>query len=222
MAQGKKAKTRPMKRSVVFLTLLLASCLPRSAQPTATRVIVDYVPSLSSFQSSEECPDICWLGMHAGKTSADEAMHLIKGSDEIDQQFTRVFDNSIEAFWFPEKTHTLDSTASVIIKGDLVESIFIAPVKPFKVIDAIDLWGEPDEISIKLKEGQRNEVFTVYSLYYTQFNTVVVISPGSLTGPDPENFIYLIGINVEFGNDQRQPWLGYGQIKYYLPDSEIP
>jgi len=211
-----------MKRSVIIfllsnfcLTLFLSACTQRAEE--------NHSPLLEAFKSSNECPNVCWLGIHPGTTTTDEAIRLIKSSTQFDQEFTKQSDTGLHAYWYPEKTKTIGATSVTLNLTDgLVKSIYLGRLRPFTVKDFIDLWGAPNEISIRYEVGLHYGEFTNYTLYYPMLKAELSIHLGNLNGPDPEDFIDLLTVNDESINNYRQPWLGYWHIKDYLPGQKIP
>lgn len=52
--------------------------------------------------------------------------------------------------------------------------------------------------------------------------TKLLVSPGNIDGPNPNDYVNLLVANVEFSDDNRQPWKDYDHIEEYLPGVEFP
>jgi hypothetical protein len=227
-----------MKRPILLFLLFLMSCAPvHTSTPTPISAISiqslrnDYPPSINAFDISEQCPHICWLSINPGITSAQQAHTLLRASDQIDQSIFHASEDGIETNWFLEKTKTFDSYVDVSSMEGIVESISFDGLSPFILNDFIGLIGEPDEISIRVNRAADAE-FVSYMVYYTTKKTRIWVLAGSYTGPDPDDRIEMLVLSTEFNtlspswladyDNYRQPWLGYGHFKDYLPGVATP
>lgn len=201
--------------------LLLTSCSLHLSSNSSQRSEVDQ-PSINTFETSDLCPHVCWLGIHPGTTSEDEALDLIMTSDQIENGFTQKIDNTIQVYWYSDENKTIGSSVTLSLSNGIVESIYIGPLEPFTVKDFIELWGEPSEISIRLEKGMHDEKLMIYSLYYPSLSTKLLVFPGNMAGPNPNDQINLLAINIELNDSNRQPWKGYNQIEDYLGATSTP
>ena len=95
-----------------FLFLVISSCSSLNPSPQvdvvetteiANKKIVatNAALAMTAFEYSENCPSVCWLGIHPGLTTLEEAMGRLKSSDQISKDFFVVSDNEIQTnFWF--------------------------------------------------------------------------------------------------------------------------
>src|SRR5687767_313333 len=117
-----------MKKIVILLLFLLAGCTAAPVTPTQelhalpTQDWSGYQASMDAFQVGETCPQMCWLGINPGVTTAAEAETLLKASDQVDQAALTVAETGIQATWFTETTKTLRSNVYVYLEQGLVKS----------------------------------------------------------------------------------------------------
>jgi len=102
---------------------------------------------------------------------------------------------------------------------------------PYTVKDFIELLGEPDEISIAVRDAP-DARYLKYALYYTSLNTFFYTSTrGKMIGPDPGDTIADMYLDTNLDDDnlpfwiirdnkRLQPWLGYGHLDDYFPRVE--
>ena len=142
-----------MKKVFLAFCLLLTSCSLDLSSPPTQGIQESYPPLLEAFESNEQCPNICWLGIHPGTTTAEQAILAIRNLEQFSEEFIEQTDRNIQAYWFTENTKTLGSHVTVNFsdKG-IVESLSMGPLTPFTVGDFVNLLGEPDEISLSVKE----------------------------------------------------------------------
>src|SRR5688572_8447726 len=163
-----------MKKVFFLLVLLLAGCTAPPAAPTAparefhalpTQDWSSYEPAMEAFETGETCPQLCWLGIKPGVTTAAEAQTLLSASDQIDQKMLNASETGIQAGWFTEKTKTLSSNVYVYFEQGLVKSISFTNLAPITVQDISDLLGEPQGINISM-ETNGDVMYMPYGLYY--------------------------------------------------------
>jgi hypothetical protein len=204
-----------MKKLLFVLSLLLAGCLPVTPTPTDS-LTGTYIPLLEAFAPSAECPNICWLGMHPGITTSEEAIKFIQSSDQFDQRATEILDDRMRTLWFPEKTKTLRTGVNIDFSKGLVKSITFGWLKPFTLQDFAGFLGPPDEMSLMVGNGVPGDKFTEYNLYYPSLKAYIQVRSDGRRGPQPDDFIELLAVNVKKQDDYRQPWVGYGHFDQYF------
>ena len=70
-------------------------------------------------------------------------MHLVRESDQLDQQFTRQTASAIEAYWYTEQTKDYKANVYIALSNDTVKSITISHMEPFTVEDFIHAMENP-------------------------------------------------------------------------------
>ncbi len=176
-------------------------------------------PSLDTFQINDTCPHICWLGINPGITSREEALHLIRSSDQFVQQFTRQSDDAIEARWYTETTKDYKATIYIALSNDTVKSITISHIEPFTVDDFVRLLGTPTGVLFRFgKYPYEGGEYTLYSLYYSSFNAVLTVKFPEVHEPKPDDFVDILELNPDLDSQSFQPWIGYRSLEEYFPD----
>ena len=77
------------------------------------------------------------------------------------------------------------------------------------------------------------ETYTTYVVYYVKANTFIYTSVYGESGPDKDDAIEILYLNVSPDNstapewvvkhkDLRQPWLGFGHLEEYLKNRPSP
>jgi hypothetical protein len=170
-----------------------------------------------SGDSALGCDLICWSGIQVGTTSQAQALELIGKASWIDQSTLESSEDKIKVSWFPETTKKLRSYAQLNLDAGIVDSIEITGVTPFTTGDFIKLLGEPDELGITSWKGLRGVGLTSYVLYYASRSFEVYVATGSPDGPQPDDFVSMVGTELIFqGQAAQKAWLGYGQVDKYL------
>lgn len=223
MQGGKKMKGP--KKLLFALFLFLACCSPVT-QPIPTAQIAPTfeiqkpypspLPSIEAFKSSENCPNICWLGIHSETTDSERAIQIISTSNQFNQAFTEISHDNIRAYWFPEESKTFGTGVRISFLNNRVESITLGRLVPFTVQDFIGLLGQPAEISLMVYKGMHDDKYTVYNLYYPLLKAFFQINSSGEHGPEPNDFIYGLDINTEYQDNYRQLWLGYEHFDEYM------
>lgn len=208
---------------IVSLVLVIyASGCATVEDPSSTpalNTLKTFTPSVDSFQINDTCPDICWLGIKPGITSREEALRLIRGSDQFVQQFTRQTDNAIEAYWYTETTKDYKANIYIALSKDTVKSITISNIEPFTVDDFVRLLGTPTGIRFRFgKYPYEGGEYTLYSLYYSLFNAVLTVKFPEVHEPKPDDFVDILELNPDLDSQSFQPWLGYRSLEEYFPD----
>jgi len=127
----------------------------------------DYSLSHNSFQVSEECPFVCWLGINPGISSDESVFSILNSTEQIMQQSFQVSDSSVRVNWYVEKSKYYYSTVFLNFENHIVESIEFYNLAPFLIEDLFNLLGEPSLIRIEIGE--------------TPHEPILVYSPDSLT-----------------------------------------
>jgi hypothetical protein len=199
----------------VLVILVFTSACASSEEPTRRE---DYeLTTAFSGESVLGCDLICWFGIQVGTTSGAQALELIKQAAWIDQSTLESSDDKIKVSWFTETTKEFRSYAQLNLDAGIVDSIEITGLTPFTTGDFIKLLGEPNELGITSWRGAHGEGLTSYVLYYTGRNLELYIATGSPDGPQPNDFVSMVGTELVFqGQAKQKPWLGYGQLDKYL------
>lgn len=176
---------------------------------------------------------MCWLGINPGVTTATDAEAILKASSQIDKDTIQMDNDGIRTTWFTGSNNTSYWRVGILIEKDLVKSIsFGGGMEDFRVDDLVKLLGEPDEISISLRKAADAD-YIEYVIYYIPEKTSLLAMSGGRLGPDPQDRVTLLSLNVEFSDanspkwmteeyNLRQPWLGYGHFNDYLPGATPP
>jgi len=226
-----------MKRIMCLIFLFLISCAPVPASltpvtvsPTPAPTNPPSVPMSSVFTYNQKCPHVCWLGINPGVTTAEEARTILNSSSQIDQ--TSYISNG-EGFRFVwNSRYPLKNRVSIAVKNGIVQDIYIDFYTIVKIQEFIDLIGQPDEISIR-KVQVPDARFIDYILYYTSMNALIFVSTNNETGPDIEDSVNFLNLNIapddpslpmwiSEQNEFRQPWLGFGHLEEYLKNRPSP
>ena len=90
------------------------------------------------------------------------------------------------------------------------------------------MFGEPDTIIIRLDNTTDGGDLVEYAAYFPSHRVSFSVATGYLDGPNSQDYIAALTLNAEFTyskffkDEKPQSWLGYGRLKEYLPDVEIP
>lgn len=215
-----------MKKLILLLVIFLTCCAPATAPMpviTATPEIVTY-PDLDAFKTSADCPNICWLGMHVGTTTRQQAIDIFtKAPGNVNMHLTA---GSLEGEWITDKEKVLKAFVAIHFSNDMVDSIMLGRVAPFTTADFIKLLGEPSKMWIlwtddRVGNGYRR---TQYALYYPDQKIEVQAGYSGLEetdwgGPEANSKIEWLRIGVPAQHEDKylQPWLGYGHLEDYRP-----
>ncbi len=187
--------------------------------PIATHIFRDDdLATIQVFKTSENCPNICWRGIHAGTTSAGQAVALLKNSKK-EMGEVEIFDDYI-----------LGIFGVIRFSKGIITSIDLTPGGAVHVTlgDFLSLMGEPDGIV----HFNRNCFVAThitffltwecpkYTLYYSELSAVVFFSPSrsvNTFGLSPNDVVWGLTVGIPLGNDERYlgPWLGYGHLEEY-------
>ena len=207
-----------IKKLFLLSIFVLTGCMSSTAStPTAISTVGEtYTPLVEAFKTSDQCPNICWMGIHPGTTSAEEAFRLISNSDQFNQQVTQQNDQSIKARWYTEKTKKFGASVYITVSDGLVKSIRMGKLIPFTIEDFINLLGAPSEISFWVGKDIHDSIFTIYTIYYPSTQTILKAHISGIRGPDPNDIIEVFDTGNEISDDSFQPWLGYGEVEKYF------
>jgi hypothetical protein len=220
-----------MKKVLILTLLYLAGC---EFIPTdfANRRKEVFHPSIESFEVSERCPHVCWLGINPGATTVEDANSILRSSNRINQKSLQSsIDGRIE--WYAGKFDTFGWSVGLPRKNDLIESInFSGGATPFVLSDFISLLGEPNEIGIRI-ERPADAVYITYTVFFSKTNTRIFVVVGNDKGPNPNDRVDELFLNTDFNNgdfsnwyreliNSSQSWQGYGHLKEYLSDQKVP
>src|SRR5689334_6771885 len=101
-----------MKKIVLLFLLFLVGCQSRSDRLNTELSRASYA-SMNSFKFNEQCPHICWLGINPSTTTADQAKHILKTSNQIDKQWHQVSNAGFITEWYPGKSKHFSSSVGV-------------------------------------------------------------------------------------------------------------
>src|SRR5689334_3725064 len=221
---GASGWPRPgMKKAVLLLALLLSACAPAST-PTPAAASVHSLPtqdysayqaSVEDFQLSRACPNLCWLGVNPGVTGASEAYALLSKAEQIEQKSLTASDTGIQVSWFTEKTKTLRASVYVYFEHDLVKSVSFTNLAPFTVQDFSKLLGEPEGINISMEVVNGTVMHMPYGLLYGAHKVMAASEAGD-PGPQPNDSLTNLTMNLDYDSQFFKPWVGYGHLEVYL------
>jgi len=209
---------KTVRKNFLRFTFVVLAFTSACASPEQLGNREDYeLNAAFSGDSALGCDLICWSGIQVGTTSRAQALELIGKASWIDQSTLESSEDTIKVNWFPETTKKLRSYAQLNLDAGIVDSIEITGVTPFTTGDFIKLLGEPNEIGLTSWKGLRGVGLTSYVLYYTSRSFEVYVAAGSPDGPQPNDFVSMVGTELIFqGQAVQKPWLGYGQVEKYL------
>ena len=212
-----------MKINTILLSLIifLASCSLKNSNSANAEF---------SFVVNEDCPNVCWLGIHPGTTSIEDAKLILMTSDQIKKNdFFQVTNDGLQSVWrYSDKSNNYVSDFQLYFNNDTVSSIQFNTLAPFTLGDFISLLGEPETIIIKLDKTIDGGDLVHYAVYFPLQRVSLSVYPGSWDGSSQGDQISLLTLNGEFTysfflkGEQPQLWLGYGHLDEYLPGVEIP
>jgi len=169
-------------------------------------------PDIKAFKPSANCPNVCWMGIHPGTTSAGQAISIITNSKDVEQ--IQISGDHISAIWVPDRTREYpnDVGISVAFSNALVKSVSLeaAGLINIDVRDFMSLVGEPDEIKIYnscIFYFAGDSCYSDYILFYSKMSAAVYINHGNGGGPASDDFITKITINLPVEDPNIfQPW----------------
>jgi len=134
-----------------------------------------------------------------------------------------------------------DTYASLSFEKGRVKSIYLFTWAAFDTFGQFIrfLGGQPDEIRITVYASQHCDDVP-YLVYYASRKVALFVRLGSWNGPNPSDWVDEITLNTEFDDEtlrerylqplglnndhlsDRQPWLGFEQLREYLPERNLP
>ncbi len=217
---------------------------PKLPTPSATIVPTAY-PTLSPAEAlavrfhnvlgiDVSCPHLCWYGISPGVTSAAEARAILgdglaKQLDDNKGGHITIENNLVKSIY-------IGSSSSEI---------------GFVMSDFIALFGDPAEIRIDVFSGMHCDPRGPFFVYYPSRKlTLSVNFSDPAYGPHLQDYVSGMVLNSKFDEGafdngsadtddtislysyypldrtkhpfKRQPWLGFGHIKDYLPGRSLP
>lgn len=222
-----------MKKTILFALILLTCCTPKSQliltataissiSPVSKATVTDSPnpilhPLVEAFQQNTQCPNLCWLGIHPGTTTAEQAIKIFKNTEgKISMQ---VSDHSINGEWFSDKEKKSPCSVTINFSNGVVDSLTLGSLAIFTVSDFVNILGEPSRMTIQWAEvGDGDVKLTDYTLYYPELRIEIQANSGGWGGPSPDGGIIWLRVNTPPRNAQYfQPWLGYGHLQDYSP-----
>lgn len=220
-----------MKKLIVLLVFFLVGCAPMATPIpviTATPEPVTH-PNLDAFQTSDTCPNICWLGIHVGTTTRQQAIDIFTKSP--DNANMRLTPGSLEGEWITDKEKVFKAFVAIHFSNDIVDSIMLARLAPFTTGDFVKMLGEPSKMWILWTDDRVGNGFrrTQYALYYPEQKIEVQAGYSGLDesdwgGPSPDSKMewLRVGVPPQYEEKYLQPWLGYGHLEDYRKAPPIP
>ncbi|MBT7190806.1 MAG: hypothetical protein HN916_11490 [Anaerolineae bacterium] len=215
------------KRKVILLLFLLLCCM----LTIGVGKEVFFRQPIKAFELSEECPNICWLGIHPGTTTTEETLDFLFTSNLIDRDSIVMSSDGIRVAWVTQVTNIHMGYVGIAFEEELV-TVVSGSLSQVTVGDVIQLLGEPDEISFELIIPPDSAQYILYMLHYSSPKAMFEVDPvGHIVGPasdDSVNIFYINASGEPISNwkvdayKNRQPWLGYGHLEEYLPEEDIP
>jgi hypothetical protein len=214
-----------------FFMMFLVGC---------SSIPADNLAPVSLFNVSESCPNVCWLGIQPGVTTAEEAYQILLNSKYIDRKSVdwykspnEWYPDGISARWLTEPPRGRYVDVVLNIENDKILTMWFDDLWSITLQELINIFGEPDKISIFYVRYSPGWPYIEYTLFYhVPEITVHFFSLTELTGPDPGDVVNRLILNQsDFENpgsdyhelyEDSQPWLGYGHLEEYLPDEEKP
>ena len=209
-----------MNKTVLMLLPFLVACQSLVGAPRA-------IPSssgdaaVSALGFDTQCYHLCWMGINPGVTTASNVQTILSKSNQIDHTSLQASASEISAAWNAPLGPPLNYRVYVrlTVEKGLVETISFSDM-PLRIKDVTARIGEPDKISITfVRTAESQHLF--YDLYYSSRKLMLDVYLGSVSGPDPDDYIGDLYLNKEFiiapWQAPIQPWLGYGHAKEYLP-----
>jgi len=222
-----------MKRLIFLLVFLLTCCAPKPT-PTPTPPAVDlslvshslptgdlsmYTPAVAAFTVGAACPHMCWLGINPGTTTAADALAALKASDQIDQKSLQATDTGIVLKWYTEKSKQLVSSVYLLLENSLVKSISFDGFAPFKLKDLAGLLGNPYGVNMDM-EVNDGVLYLPYETYYPS-QIILIGSDAAKDGPNADDGLVSLSLNIKYDNQIFRPWLGYGHMKEYTVGKQV-
>jgi hypothetical protein len=159
-------------------------------------------------------------------TKADEARRLLTASSQISRSsyIEDVGGFRLDWYWKQSKHPT---RVGVEVENGTVSSLsFGFPASIMRLQDITDLFGVPDEFSIRRVEAA-DATYLEYIVYYTSAKEVVFATTTNKNGSSASDSVDILYLNIDPDGtnvptwllrhrDLRQPWLGFGHLEDYL------
>lgn len=210
-----KSYLKYLRFSLLLLLFLysLTSCMTNAPAPP--------------FEFNSSCPHGCWLGVHPGITTIEQADSLLSASKQISIIDTE--DNgNLRVEWQTDQMgeELAHIRVGLSVQNGVVENINFYFPKFVTIQQFIDLLDEPDEISI-IKHDAAEMTFFEYILYYDQEKVLIFSDTNDLNEPKTTDSLGIVYLNLDEENSDlpqwflnhknlRQTWLGFGKIDEYL------
>jgi len=218
------------KKIICLVFILLTSCVPAPASQPSVLASSSLDSVSSSFVYSEKCPYVCWLGISPGKTTAEEALKLLRSSDQIDQDsYIGKNETGLRVEWHTEQMGAHSTSVGMIFENGVVNKINFSFPSTVKIREFIDLIGMPDEISVEKDQTIEAACCIAYIVYYTSAKALMFAYAPVIdgNGPNEEDSINTLYLNMSADDpngpqrlldhkDLRQPWLGFRHLEEYL------
>ena len=212
--------------------MLLTSCVQAPESLLPMTVTPPPITVSSSFVYNQECPHLCWLGINPSVTTDREALVLLSSSNQIARDSLEKNETGARVEWHSMPGISNQARVGIVFENGVVESINFMFLGPVKIQEFVDLFGEPDEISIR-KVQAPDARYIDYFVYYTSKKIVMFVLAAGENGPDPSDSIsdLYLNINPDDSNapwwmldyrDLRQSWLGFGHLDEYLKNRPSP
>lgn len=213
-----------MKKLCSFLFVLLTGCSPIQFESQQ-----DYQYPIETFEYSEQCPKVCWLGIQPDVTTKEDVRKFLKTANNIENSSIKWIEQGVSATWVENKGGPIWGKVSIRFEKDKVSSIDFNQLELLGVDDCVKMFGEPEEISIYLHQTPHELFYLTYYLYYSSPRVIIKSSTGSdPVGPAPDNTVDTMTFYLEdnLGQmqqriyDDAQLWLGYGHLEDYLDEED--
>ena len=187
-----------MKRHPLVITLLFLPILMISG--CQLRGEIDPEASLRHFtvlMPSPDCEPPCWRGLQPGKTTASEAINLLKSIEEIDPDSIEeeylddeVLPTEIHRFGWAFPTPALERRGRAdFVEGRLAWLWFTAHEPSLSLGRALnDLYGEPDSVLVTTisHDSKWTQIILLYLEKGIALTLVIKDYPGETVKIDPE------------------------------------
>jgi hypothetical protein len=144
--------------------------------------IITLVNNLTRHPSSiltSDCTPPCWYGIQPGETTMGEALEILDGFEEVNQNSimleTGRNSSEIEKVSWRFQRPGRDSGGSVQLEDERVVAIRILTIGSLTLADALNQFGQPDQIWTQIGTGQAREFLEITLLYPTQGYVVAAI-----------------------------------------------
>jgi len=185
---------------------------------------------IEAFDAGEDCPHVCWLGINPGVTTEADAKTILKKAYQIKNESIIEDEFGIQAEWYP--AGSFPNHIGITLENGIANQISISNVYPLTVGDLVRLFGEPDEIGISINLAA-DSTYVDYILFYSARQSAIFSSTINNSGPNPKDktLVLMLVDKLDLKSSPkwlidkyniRQPWLGFGHLKDYFPDQDIP